>query len=105
MHSLTTARRNGTYQTRCECGDASDWLPNRWQAEDWATDHEAQVARVRAHLGRRAPSLTDQRNWYRVQAELATSERERLLWKMLADGLDHRIGKNVEETPLFEDQS
>jgi hypothetical protein len=104
-HSLTIVRSDDTYQQRCECGDNSGWVPHRWQAEDWGIEHLVLVDRVRAHLRRHNPSLTDQRNWYRKQADLAASEQDRTWWTMLADGLDHRIGHPVVEQPLFEEDA
>jgi hypothetical protein len=102
-HSLTTARRDGRWMTSCECGGVSDPYEHRWQADDWSADHLEQVARVRAHLRGRNPSLLDQYRWYRKQEAETTDPTERDRWAILAEGLSHRIGHSVDEVPLFEE--
>ena len=104
-HSLSTAEDDGIWQTWCECGADSGPVPHHWQADDWAATHLAQVDRVRAHLRSHHPSLRDQRDWYRSRALTADTEHDRNLWTLLADGLDHRLGHQVEEQPLFEENA
>jgi hypothetical protein len=104
-HTLTTARLDGSWYGWCECGARSEPCVHRWGAEDWNASHLDQVARARAHLRDRNPSLLDQYRWYRKRAEQASDSRERAMWQMLATGLEHRLGHPVEEQPLFEENA
>lgn len=102
-HSLSTAQRNGRWFASCECGGASEPCEHRWQADDWSAQHRDQVARVRAHLRGRNPSVLDQYRWYRKRETEATDPTERDRWALLAEGLQHRLGQTIDEVPLFEE--
>lgn len=103
-HDLTTYKSKNQWMSACTCGAHSEHVERRWQAEDWETSHLMLVARVRAHLGGRSPSLKDQRDWYRKQAAAAETDHDRHLWEILATGLAHRLGDPPEDTPLWAEQ-
>jgi hypothetical protein len=91
----------GTWQAKCSCRTRSPVFDRRWEAEDWNRTHLETVARARAHLRDRVPSLKDQRDWFRKQAAKATDEQVRRQWISLADELDHRLGRPVSQEGLF----
>lgn len=92
---------DGAWQAKCTCRMRSPVYEQRWEADDWNRTHMQAVDRARAHLRDRAPSLKDQRDWYRKQAARATDETIRKQWLVLADGLDHRLGTGPHDESLF----
>jgi len=100
-HRTTIVGSEGAWQAKCSCKTHSAITPHRWEAEDWNLSHLRAVDRARAHLQPRTPSLKDQRDWYLKQAALATEPSLKRQWQMLADSLDHRIGPDPHDTPMF----
>jgi hypothetical protein len=101
-HRAFVAGSDGAYQGKCSCRQRGPVVAQRWEADDWTVLHIRQVNRARAHLGAHHPSLEDQRDWYRTQADRTDiPQYERDMWEMLADGLDHRVGKPHQDEPLF----
>lgn len=81
------------YAGRCTCKAKGPTRLSLTDAEDWGYQHLRDVERTRAHLRERAPSLRDQYDYYRqMQNNPDTPVREREQWKMLADGIQHRLG-------------
>ena len=101
-HKPTVTGPEGAWQGKCTCKIRSEVFAIRSDADWWIETHMNAVQRARAHLMSHHPSLKDQRDWYRKQAARKDiSEEERGQWLHLAEGLDHRIGKPVDEAPLF----
>ena len=107
-HTATYIDRTAFDHTvRCSCGwmpDAKRKYATRQMVEDEFYRHYQMVERVRKHLahGKGTPSLASQRDYYRLMAnDPNVPEKDREQWKMLADGLDRRLGKPVtaEEQP------
>lgn len=82
---------------KCSCRATGPLGISKQAAEDWVYQHERQVARARAHLGR-APALPTVVKQYR-EASLseAYTPEQRELWAMMADELEARIAMNVQD--------
>lgn len=76
---------------RCSCRATGPLVLTKQAAEDWVYEHEKQVARARAHLGR-APAMKTIVKQYR-EASLSEdyTPEQRELWAMMADELEARI--------------
>lgn len=86
----------------CTCKARGPRVNVRSKAEDWGTTHLRQVERAKSHLRGRAPSLREQYTYYRImQADPEVPEAERAQWKILADGLEHRLGLPHAEESMF----
>lgn len=82
-------------QARCFCKQKSP-IGDRGSIELWWYEHQEEVARIRAHLGTRNPSLKSQRDWFITQAENTDNPHDdRELWRQLADELDRFIAKKA----------
>jgi hypothetical protein len=92
----------GRYQGRCICGERSEECAHHWQAGDWVRQHDTWVDKIRADR-RGVPSLADQRDHYRRMENAATDPALRAQWKILADGVDHRLGNvpHSDDSPLW----
>lgn len=90
---------------RCKCGGFSGKVEHEWAVDDWWRVHLSYVEKVKAYLGTRTPTLTAQRDYYRLMSEdQSVPEKERDLWKQLAEELDHRVNdgpEKSEQVPLF----
>lgn len=91
----------GRYQGRCTCGERSPEHNQHWEAEDWVHRHKRNVERAKAH--KTTPSLADQRDHYRRMEALTNDPWVKAQWKVLADGLDQRLGTthHPEDAPLW----
>jgi len=86
----------------CDCKAFGPVERFRTLAEDWGREHLRAVERVRAHLQGRNPSIADQHAYYRrMQRDPRLPAQERALWKILADGLEHRVGITDRTQALF----
>ena len=104
QHKVEIVRSMGKWLGICECKAHSEPEPRKIDIEDWVAWHHREVQRARAHLRGRAPSLSDQYDYYRrMETDPATPARERAQWKILADGLEHRIGVPEPTTSMFEE--
>jgi hypothetical protein len=84
---------DGRWRARCSCKAISQWFDHESDAQDWEYSHQRGVQQARAHLNGRSPSLRDQYDYYRArEQDPDTPDEDRALWKVLADGLAHRIG-------------
>jgi hypothetical protein len=93
---------DGRFYCRCSCRAHSPWYGQRYEAEDWEYRHVGAVEQARAHLNRRSPSVRDQYDYYRErEADPDTPDHDRALWKMLADGLAHRVGAPAQSDTLL----
>lgn len=92
-HRVIIEEDSGQYRAICNCRGSSLFFVHRWEADDWRLQHLTLVERVRTHLSHgREPSLKAQRDYFRTQASDTTIPKDdRLLWKQLADELDHRL--------------
>lgn len=104
-HATSVYRTDKGWRASCSCRQSMPKsLPNRWEAEDWVREHDAQVERAKAALGRQMTSarLLD----YYAEKMEDTNEpvAARAQWKQLHDELHRRInpGPPVETIPLFE---
>lgn len=100
-----TQTKDGTaHFGRCRCGATSGQRSTTQDVQDWAFAHDQYIARVRAGLGTKTPSLKSQRNYYREQADdTSNTEKDRSQWKRLADELDKRLNDGEptqEDVPL-----
>lgn len=101
-HQTTVAGATGRWQGRCRCGERGPVAEFLSDAQGWGEHHMREVERARAHRRTRAPSLKDQRDYYRSRADdPSQSAEDRTLWAQLADGLDRRIGTEMDQQPLF----
>jgi hypothetical protein len=101
-HKTTVVPVLGGWMGQCACRAHSGKREAHWEAEDWGIAHIADVQRVRAHLRERAPTLRDQYAYYREREnDPHTPESERRWWKVLADGLEHRLGLPHTEEAMF----
>lgn len=92
-HRLNVMGADGAWQGVCSCLGRSPKVLIRQQVEDWWYEHRADVARARAALGTKTPSLASQRDWYVKQAaDVSNSGHDRVLWQRLADELTQRLG-------------
>jgi hypothetical protein len=104
--TVIIATNEGRWYARCSCKAHSPWYDHESEAEDWEYAHQREVQRARAHLGGRTPSTRDQYDYYRkrsVDPDISPEDRE--LWKVLADGLEHRVGAldHTDTLPLIDD--
>ena len=104
IHKTSIAQAGDKWVGRCSCKARSSHLALRYEAEDWEAWHHREVQRARAHLRGQAPSLRDQYDYYRqMENDPDTPPAEAAQWKVLADGLAHRMGV-AETTPsMFEE--
>lgn len=87
-HRITIVGDRLQCMARCSCKKQSP-MTNRANVEEWIFTHHQDIERIRARLGGRSPSLTNQRDWFRQQAEDPSNPAEdRRLWKQLADEVD-----------------
>lgn len=102
-HSTQLVNTNdGQWYGRCSCKALSPWYRYKHEAEDWIYQHDREVQRARAHLRGRNETLRATYDYYRQREQDPTvSEDDRLLWKMLADGLEHRVGIVDRTTSMF----
>lgn len=92
---------DGAWYAQCGCRHHSGY-GSRQDAEDWGHTHLRQVERAKSHLRGRAPSLREEYAYYRcMEADLDNPPDERALWKILADGLEHRLGQPHTEEAMF----
>lgn len=83
---------NGLWIAKCSCRRQSKIALAVYVAQ-WASDHENEVARVKALLARGSGTLKSERDWYLLQAaNMENSEGERRLWQQLADEITRRLG-------------
>lgn len=81
----------------CKCGWESLKYLTAQLAEDDVLDHLTYIDKVRAHLSR-TPSLRQQRNYFRSQAENPLTKPGWVpIWAQLADELDHRLNDGAHE--------
>jgi hypothetical protein len=101
MHTMEQVERDGLHIAFCSCGAKCTPQFRKDEAEDWAYRHLDLARRAQAHLRDRSPSIKDQHHWY---AERAADPHEtpenRVLWRMLADGLASRIGTPEKDDAL-----
>lgn len=78
----------------CKCGWHTPWEMQRQSAEDAGIKHEQEMEQFRARMSSHPPSLRNQRDYYRQQAEDEGYDPEqRRLWQQLADEIDHRLNE------------
>ena len=91
MHETTIKTHNGQWRAVCTCDQGSPYYPHKWEASEWSEGHLALMRSIHT-LGEPTPSLRHQYQWFRTQqADPLNSERDRALWKALADELEHRV--------------
>lgn len=101
-HRTSVVELHTGWAGRCTCKAKGPSTPAYSAAEDWGYRHLVDVERTRAHLRDRAPSIKDQYDYYRqMEHDSATVPHEAALWKILADGLEHRLGLPHTEEALF----
>lgn len=90
------------YQGECGCGARSPIYDNRAAADAWVDLHLLQAARAQAHRSTRQPSLEDQAEWFRHQADTCVGP-EKEQWEALAHELEHRLGsdEHSEQDTIF----
>lgn len=90
-HRITVIGTTERCQARCTCKHNSP-IGNRGDMEGWIYAHNEEVARIRAHLGSRTPSLRSQQAWFVKQAENTDNPiDDRYLWRQLADEVERHI--------------
>lgn len=106
-HEVTYAPgEGGTFLARCTCKQSTMRFVPRQQAEEWELHHLQQAERAKAGLGNKNPSLSSQRDHYRMmELDPDVSEYDRGLWRQLREELDRRLNdqKPVEQDTLFGD--
>lgn len=92
----------GDHYATCNGGGNSraHWASGYYAAKQTCEDefrlHMKDVEIARASLGTSTPSLASQRDHYRkMQDDPHTSQRDRALWKQLADEIDKRLGEGT----------
>lgn len=102
-HRITMIGGRAECQARCSCKQKSPVGP-RGDVEEWVYKHQELVARVRAHLGSRNPSLKTQHAWFRAQAANPENDpADRELWCQLADEVERFLTKRepIQQESLF----
>lgn len=96
------------YYVTCNCRSASPLQLTRQEAEDWKLQHEQNVERALANLGRGRGSLrTDMDHAAKMMADPNVSAHDKATWKIVYDsargrlGLDHPEPKPSEEGGLW----
>lgn len=83
---------------RCSCQQVGPVTKTHWEAVKWTLRHTADVERIKTHLSGRAPTLKDQRDYFRSKAaDDGIPFDQRTLWDQLADELDRRLGDDPAE--------
>ena len=104
IHKTRVVQVGVEWAGRCSCKARGEAGSLRSEAEDWGAWHLREVQRARAHLSGRAPSLRDQYDYYRrMQDDPDTPPGDRAQWKVLADGLEHRLGLTETTPSMFEE--
>lgn len=101
-HQVEVIPTGRKFRAICACRAASPINLSQAEAQDWERVHHKEVERAKAHLSTRSPTLADQYTYYRAkQDDPAISDTDRALWKVLADGLEHRLGIASQEESMF----
>lgn len=104
-HNITSELTPHGWVAICSCRMRGPFKPSRSVAEDWKAQHLRTVEQAKAHL-RGTPTLRGEYDYYReMENNKDVPDRERAQWKVLADGLEHRLGLVGQDVSMFAEES
>lgn len=91
-HTITTDAYGTGWRAYCSCRASGPPNASRSLAEDWGPEHLRTVERAKAHLNGTPTLATTYAYYRRMENDQEVPAKEREQWKVLADGLEHRLG-------------